>query len=80
MRQLQPLRRHPQADQRHHQHVGVVGTTRFGVEQRDRALEPLAVEGEAGAALPELGEEAGQHQFGPARRGRRGPISPRASR
>jgi hypothetical protein len=73
---LQPLSRHPQADQRHDEHVGVVGVARFCVEHRDLVLEPLAVEGEAAASFPQLGEEAGQHQLGPLARVGGNDLSP----
>ena len=63
-RQLQARHRHPQADDRDEQHLGLVGVARFGVERRQRRVQPLAVEGKSGGALPELGEEGGQHQLG----------------
>ena len=48
---------HPEADQRRDQHVGLVGVAGLGVEHRERPLQPLAVERELGAAVPEAGEE-----------------------
>ena len=52
VRQLQPRLRHPQADDRDDQDLGVVGVARFGIEHRERAVEPRAVERELGATPP----------------------------
>ena len=56
--------RHPQPDDRDDQDVGLVDVAGLGVEHREGALEPLAVERELGAAVPERGDEDGQHPRG----------------
>jgi hypothetical protein len=64
VRKLQAGHRHPQADDRRQQRLGLVGVTAFGVESRQRRLQALAVEGEAGSALPKFGKEGDQHLLG----------------
>ena len=64
MGQLQVRRRHLQADHRGDQDVGLVGVAGFGVEHGEGGVEPLAIERELGAAVPERGEEDGEHGGG----------------
>ena len=57
--------RHPQADDRDDQHVGVVGVARFGVERREGALEPLRGRARSRSTPSQSAdEEDGQHPLG----------------
>ncbi len=72
-----PRRRHLQPDERHDEHVGLVGVADLGVEHGERLLEPLAVERELAAAVPEAGEEDRQQARRPLGRLGRDLLAPR---
>ena len=77
VRKLQARDRHLQADERRDQHVGLVGVADLGVKHVERLLEPLAVERELAAAVPEAGEEDRQEARRPLARLGRDLLAPR---
>ena len=72
--------RHPQADDRGDQDVGLVDVAGLGVEHGEGAVEALAVERELGAALPEGGDEDASASCAARSPGSAGTASPRSSR
>ncbi len=59
--ELQARQRHPQPDQGRNQHLGLLGAAGLGLEHGERVAQAIVVEGKFGAAVPERGEEDGEH-------------------